>query len=367
MGQGVSGLSCCSSESTTACIDRDIGCKDFCLSADDMRPPEDEWTPMQVASLEASDFERIDPWTSPLSVAQLQAERNGGLMSAMAVKKAPVTRAPPDYLADTPGDNTIVWNKAHDGHILADWPNIAGGSKVPPQSTQEEFMMKEVQRRAESNSLLAACKATEDAGTDLPAPPGVAHPVRSELRGARGERRNLAEQEEDAATAGADEVLVVNARRSAPGSQLPKDGADAFRETTGKIEPTSPCWEADDEHCLPSSAAAPRVKVSAGGAAEGDAAGGDAAGGAAPLADAEWVASWQVSQNTASAAVQDPPTARAAKQQAEIQRLRMELERLEALHNSEFTGAQAKPPHGQGQSEVLPPLAAIGQTITGHA
>jgi len=308
------------------------------VSADDMRPPEDEWTPMQVASLEASDFERIDPWTSPLSVAQLQGKDNSGLMGAMAIKKAPVTRAPPDYLADTPGTNTIVWNKAHDGHILADWP---GGSKIAGgnQAAQEEHK-KEIQRRAESNSLLRVCDATE--GSLVPSGGGDSavalrkDALRSELKmrtqesGQRGERTNLVNQE------------------SASEREAPTDDAVAVPVAAPKV---------------------PSDDAARGDAASGE---GDAAGGAVAAGDgasqAEWVASWQVAPDGNGDASQEAPTARAARQQAEIQRLRIELERLEAMHTAEFTG-EAKPPVQplEAQPQVLPPLASIGHAGKMHS
>merc|ERR1712083_745320 len=90
-------------------------------------------------------------------------------------------------------------------------------------------------------------------------------------------------------------------------------------------------------------------------AAGGGTAGGDAAGGgaAAPPVEAGWQADWNASGQAASTnadAAYDGPTNRAAKQQAEIQRLRMELERLEAIHQAEFA-PQAKPPAQPQQAQ----------------
>merc|ERR1719245_1571244 len=107
MGNAEGGATSVFCSDAKACSDPDGLIKEIRVVVEDRGPPQDEWMPMQVASLEAAD--RIDPWTSPMLDQRSYLLPSGS---------KPRTVPPQGFLADSPGDVQVMWSKARDGHVL---------------------------------------------------------------------------------------------------------------------------------------------------------------------------------------------------------------------------------------------------------
>jgi len=158
---------CCSE--TRACTEANgmlkghICLEELRIMAEDRGPPQDEWLPMQVASLQAADFERIDPWTSP------QTDKRGGA----GPFQRPLTMAPADILADTPGHSQVVWNQARDGHVLMDGGAYGFEEARSGQRREAAAKKKQRARSVDAKADTALADRRREASMKSPAPRGI--------------------------------------------------------------------------------------------------------------------------------------------------------------------------------------------------